>query len=51
MSSLWDVEGRNLDVGYENIREARYRAEVAIREALDAMWAVYACPVLRVSCR
>ena len=41
MSSLWDVEGRNLDVGYENIREARYRAEVAVRDALEAMWEVY----------
>lgn len=41
MNSLWDVEGSNLDVGYENIREARYPVEVAIRQALDAMWASY----------
>lgn len=41
MSSLWDVEGSNLDIGYENIREARYPPEVAIRQALDAMWADY----------
>ena len=42
MSSLWNVEGDNLDIGYINIRDARSRAEIGMREALDAMWARYA---------
>ena len=42
MSDLWEVEGGNLDIGYVNIREASSRAEIHIREALDAMWATYA---------
>lgn len=42
MRGLWDVEGDHLDIGYVNIREARSRAEVDIREALDAMWERYA---------
>lgn len=41
MNSLWDVNGSNLDVGYKNIREARHPAEVAIRHALDKLWADY----------
>ena len=42
MSDLWEVEGGNFDIGYVNIREASSRAEIHIREALDAMWATYA---------
>lgn len=42
MSDLWGVGGRNLDIGYINIRDAQHRCEVAIREALDGMWVRYA---------
>ncbi len=42
MIDLWGVEGDNVDIGYVNIREARARAEIEIRDAIDSMWAAYA---------
>ena len=42
MSDLWNVSGKNLDIGYINIRDAQHRCEVAIREALDDLWTRYA---------
>jgi hypothetical protein len=41
MTSLWDIEGDNLDGGYVNLREAQYAQEQEIRHALNAMWVVY----------
>lgn len=42
MGDLWDVEGNNLDLGYENLRAARHASECQLRHALDGMWEVYA---------
>jgi hypothetical protein len=41
MVSLWQAKGRNLDLGYINLCEAKYREEQEIRAALDAMWAIF----------
>lgn len=41
MTSLWDMDGDGLDVGFVNIREARYPSERRLRAALDALWACY----------
>jgi tyrosyl-tRNA synthetase len=40
-TSLWDIQGDNLDRGYTNLREAKYVIEQEIRGALDAMWVLY----------
>jgi len=41
MTTLWDVDGPNLDLGYVSLREGRTATEQALREALDAKWGVY----------
>lgn len=41
MPTLFDIEGDDLDLGYENIRTAAVRAEQVIKNVLDEMWEVY----------
>lgn len=41
MTSLWDIDGNNLDQIYVNLREASYAAELNIRGALDNLWETY----------
>ena len=42
MTSLFDVGGDNLDLGFVNIREGRFAAEQRLQRALEEMWSVYA---------
>jgi hypothetical protein len=42
VTSLFDFDGDNLDLGFVNIREGRFAAERRLQRALDAMWVVYA---------
>ena len=41
MTTLWDVDGENIDVGYRNIRRAMDPCEQDLRDALDQMWKRY----------
>lgn len=41
MDSLWEIEGDHIDVGYTNLRLARSRAELVLRQCLDDMWLRY----------
>jgi hypothetical protein len=41
MTTLWDIGEDKVDLGYANLREARYVGERDMREVLDAMWAMY----------
>ena len=41
MTSLWDIQGNDLDRAYFNIRLARHPIEQALRLSFDEMWKVY----------
>jgi hypothetical protein len=41
MSSLFEIDGKNLDLGYKNLREGKFSVERAICLALDGMWKAY----------
>jgi hypothetical protein len=41
MSSLFEIDGENLDVGYKNLCEGKFPAERAMCSALNGMWATY----------
>lgn len=41
MTSLWSIEGEDVDVGYRNIRVAKLGQEQALKAALEAIWAKF----------
>ena len=41
MTSIWDIGGNNVDVGYVNLRAASSAAEREMRQMLDMMWLTY----------
>jgi hypothetical protein len=41
MSDLFDVDGNNLDLGFKNLREAKYQIEQKLKATLQEMWTVY----------
>lgn len=41
MSDLFDVDGANLDLGFENLKSAESRTEQQLRAMLQAMWTRY----------
>jgi hypothetical protein len=41
MTSLFEIDGDNLDQGYLNLRESRFAAERALRDTLEQMWTAY----------
>jgi hypothetical protein len=41
MSSLFETDGENLDLGYKNLREGKFPQERAMCSALNKMWGAY----------
>ncbi len=41
MSDLFDVDGANLDLGFENLKAAEFPIEQQLRAMLQEMWARY----------
>ena len=41
MSSLFEIDGENLDLGYKNLREGKFPAERAMCLVPNKMWGAY----------
>jgi hypothetical protein len=41
MNKLFDVDGPNLDRGFENLKAAESRFEQQLHDRIEAMWATY----------
>jgi hypothetical protein len=41
VTSLFEIDGADLDLGYTNLREGKSAAEREIRDALEPMWEIY----------